>query len=200
MEEFDNVIAILDEIVNVVKRVAVRVRWFCVATFLGFCHFEHVLDKQMQPVWTASLEVAWKEPRLQELPRLLVCVGVVGDDVGEWCVFVADDHAFKVASNEFMIVPLLTSRHGLKEQAASKRNSHAVDNKIVLDVVPSIGCQAHSCTTQMQIKLGMALVQESWIELLAWRQQTFVETQRTDGVLHVQVFDMLKRSARCVIV
>ncbi len=32
MEEFDNAVAVLDEIVKVVEWVAVRVRWFCVAT------------------------------------------------------------------------------------------------------------------------------------------------------------------------
>jgi hypothetical protein len=49
-------------------------------------------------------------------------------------------------------------------------------------------------------ELGMALVQESWTELLAWWQQTFIETQRVDGVLQVQVFDTLEQSARYIIV
>jgi hypothetical protein len=47
MEEFDNAVAVLNEIVKVVERVAVRVRWFCVATLLGFCCSEHILEKQM---------------------------------------------------------------------------------------------------------------------------------------------------------
>jgi hypothetical protein len=50
MEEFDNIVAVLDEIVKVVERVAIRVCWFCVATLLGFRHSKHVLDKQMQVV------------------------------------------------------------------------------------------------------------------------------------------------------
>ncbi len=155
-------------------------------------------------MWTPSLEVTRREPRLQELPRLLVCVGVVGDGVSEQCVFMVDDHAFNVASDELVVMPLLTSQHGLKEQAAGRRNGHVINNKIVLDVAPSINCQAHCCTTQMQInlwqELGMALVQESWTELLAWWQQTFIETQRVDGVLQVQVFDTLEQSARYIIV
>jgi hypothetical protein len=48
MEEFNNVIAVPNEIVKVVEQVVVRVRWFCVATLLGFRCFEHVLDKQVQ--------------------------------------------------------------------------------------------------------------------------------------------------------
>ncbi len=105
MENFDNAVAVLDEIVKVVERVAIRVRWFCVATLLGFRRSEHVLDKQVQAVWPTSLEVARREPHLRELPRPLVCVGVVGDGVGEQCVFVADDHAFNVASDELVVVP-----------------------------------------------------------------------------------------------
>jgi hypothetical protein len=61
-----------------------------------------------------------------------------------------------------VVVPLLTSQHGLEEQAVGKWNSHVVDNKIVLDVALGIGCQAHGCTTQTQIdlcqELDMALV------------------------------------------
>ncbi|CAM6025352.1 unnamed protein product [Sphagnum balticum] len=48
MEEFDNTVAILDEIVKVIERVAVKVRWFYVATLLGFRRSEHILDKQVQ--------------------------------------------------------------------------------------------------------------------------------------------------------
>ncbi len=65
----------------------------------------------------------------------------------------ADDQTFNVANNELVVVPLLTSRHGLEEQAANRRDGHVVDNIIVLDVAPGISCQAHGCTTQTQIDL-----------------------------------------------
>jgi hypothetical protein len=66
---------------------------------------------------------------------------------------VADNHAFNVVSNELVVVPLLTSRHGLEEQAIGKRDDHVVDKKIVFDVILGIDCQAHGCTTQTQIDL-----------------------------------------------
>ncbi len=48
MEKFDNIVAVPDEIVKVIEQVPVRVRWFYVATLLGFRCSKHVLDKQMQ--------------------------------------------------------------------------------------------------------------------------------------------------------
>ncbi len=47
MEGFDNVIVVLDEIVKVVERVAIKVHWFCVTTLIGFRHSKHVIDKQV---------------------------------------------------------------------------------------------------------------------------------------------------------
>jgi hypothetical protein len=50
MEEFDNVVIVFDEIVKVVKRVVIRVRWFFVTSLLSFRRSKHVLDKQVQVV------------------------------------------------------------------------------------------------------------------------------------------------------
>lgn len=64
-----------------------------------------------------------------------------------------DDHALNIASDELVVVPLLTSRHGLEEQATGRRDDHVVDNIIVLDVASGIDCYAHNYTTQTQIDL-----------------------------------------------
>jgi hypothetical protein len=79
------------------------------------------------------LEVARREHRLQELPRLLVCVGVVSDGANKRCVFVADDNVFNVANDELVVMPLLTSRHGLKEQAFNV----ASDELVVMPLLTS---------------------------------------------------------------
>ncbi len=52
--------------------------------------------------------------------------------------FMANDHAFNVANDEFVLVPLWTSRHGLEEQAAGTQDGHVIDNRIVLDVALGI--------------------------------------------------------------
>jgi hypothetical protein len=75
---------------------------------------------------------------------------VVPDDVGN------------IISNEFVVVLLLSRRHGLQEQAEFGRHDQEVDYGVVLHVIPCVGCQARRRTphaiSDLRAELFVALV------------------------------------------
>ena len=75
VEELDNILASVDNQKHCLKGVVCWIHCHLFAVLPCFGGHEGVLDKEMQSMRTAAMEVAGWELLLQQLPCLLVCGG-----------------------------------------------------------------------------------------------------------------------------
>ena len=88
-----------------------RICCLYVASLLSLCCHKGILDKQINTMRTASLEVARWEHVMQQYPSLLIGGCVVSNCTSKLSEFILLDDVGDVLSNVLVIVLLLACHH-----------------------------------------------------------------------------------------
>ena len=141
VEQHDNVLAVNNELQHLLEWITNRICCLYVASLLSLCCHKGILDKQINTMRTASLEVARWEHVMQQYPSLLIGGCVVSNHTSKLSGFILLDDAGNVLSNVLVIMPLLVCPHQLKEEGAFQGHHHTIHHRIILNIGPAISCQ-----------------------------------------------------------
>ena len=141
VEQLDNVLVVNNELQCLLEWITNRICCLYVASLLSICCAKDVLDKQMNTMRTASLEVVRWEHFMQQYPSLLIGGCVVSNHTSKLSGFILSDDMGNVLSNVLVIVLLLACHHQLKEEGAFWGYYHVIHHRTILNIGPAISCQ-----------------------------------------------------------
>ena len=106
VEQLDNVLAVNNELQHCLEWITNRICCLYVTSLLSLCCSKDVLDKQMNTMRTASLEVARWEHVMQQYRSLLIGGCVVSNHTSKLSGFTLSDDMGNVLSNILVIMLL----------------------------------------------------------------------------------------------